>query len=143
VAVVDGASGRLLPFVRSLGVKAGSRAILRDHYPRLARPATVQFWKEQVWYLPPRPDSWIEEPVVVRYVVFPRAVAGARSTLSNIGRSAAIDRLLSQAFNLRAHGSDGLRQLVALLQRADCYELTMGDLAGAVTLLQRLVAHPV
>jgi hypothetical protein len=47
--------------------------------------------------------------------------------------------LLEQSFNARAHGAEGIGRIVALLRDAECYELTIGELAPAVRLLRELV----
>jgi hypothetical protein len=140
VAVLEPGTGRLLPFAKSLGVKVGSRRVLTPLYPALATEISGRMVDGQaVWYLPPPPAAWPARPVPVRYVVLPRYVPRARTTLVPIGRSAALVGLLQQSFNVRAHGARGVGALTRMLQGAECYALTVGDLELAVDSILRLL----
>lgn len=141
VAVLDPAALRLLPFAKSLCIKAGARDALRPLYPELATAIPRRrFGGESVWYLTPSPDSSPSAPLPVRHVVLPRYCPGVVTALRPIARSAALQRLLEQSFNIRGHGALGVGRLVEMLRQARCYGLSVGSLDQAVDALLRLVA---
>jgi HprK-related kinase A len=141
VAVVAPTTGQVLPFAKSVCVKAGARPVLAPLYPQLARTHwRHRFGPELVAFLPPPAGCWATEPVALRFVVLPRYAAGAATRLEPIARSAAAAVLLEQSFNVRALGPGAVRRTLELLSGADCFELTMGDLRGAVQSLRDLVA---
>jgi len=139
IAPIDPASLTLLPFSKSLGVKAGARRILTSAYPELLRSVPrLRAGGESVWYLPPPQDSWPSSAASVRCVVFPRYQARARTSLALIGRSDALKQLIEQSFGLGRHGVSGIAAAVNMLQEAECYELTMGSLRASVHVIQEL-----
>jgi hypothetical protein len=78
VAVLERTTGHLLPFGRSLAVKAGAREALAPLYPGLAgAPSHRRPDGERVWYLPPPVDVWPAAPMPVRFVILPRYAPGA------------------------------------------------------------------
>jgi hypothetical protein len=141
VAVVDPATGDLLPFAKSLCVKAGAQPVLAPLYPQVAEARLRhRFGPELVMFLPPPSGSWATEPVPLRFVVLPRYVAGAATRLEPIRRSAAAVALLEQSFNARSGGPTAVARTVELLRSTACFALTMSDLPAAVGLLRELVA---
>lgn len=142
IAVLHPTSGQVLPFARSLCVKQGGRRVLGDLYADLLAAAPRRrFGREQVWYLQPPDEVWSATPVPVRYIVFPRYVAGATTTLTPLARSVALPLLLQQAFNARRLGPAAISSTVRLLQSADCYCLTIGSLPTAIEQLRQLVSN--
>ena len=138
VAVVNPSELRLAPFGKSLCVKAGSRSVLAASYPQLAHDRARRRWgDESVWYVAPPDGRWPSQPAPVRYVILPRYVPGAPTTLAPIARSVALTGLLEQSFSARRHG---VGAVVGMLRGADCYRLIVGDLHQAVPLLLDLTA---
>lgn len=143
IGVIDRATGHLLPFPKRLCVKEGGRAALAARYPQvLAGAACHRRGSELAWYVEPPGEIWATAPVPVRHVVFPRYVAGSRTTIEPIARSAALPLLLAQSFSARRLGSTGVERAVALLRDAECYALTVGDLAAAIAHLRGLYDRP-
>ena len=139
VAAIDPATGLLLPFARALSVKGGSRAALASRYPGLdTLPPRYRLSGAAVWYLMPGPTSWLETPTEIGFVVLPRYAPGEATKLSPLARSAALPRFLEQSFSLPKHGARGIAAVTRLLQRAACYELTIGTLDAAIALLTAL-----
>jgi hypothetical protein len=133
VAVLEPESLRLLPFPKSVCVKLGSRETLIPLFPSLAADASGRrFSGSSIWYVTPKPDAWPTAPVPVRYVLFPRYVAGAETRLEPLPRPAALANLLAQSFSAKQHGARAIAQTVEMLRGADCYALTIGDLRQAV-----------
>lgn len=140
IAAIDPASGLLWPFARALYVKSGSRSVLASRYPALrTSEPRYRVSGEAVWYLMPDAGSWLEGPTLVRFVVLPRYAPDAPTTLSPLARSAALPRFLEQSFSLMQHGGQGIGVVTALLQAADCYELSVGTLDDAIALLTELL----
>ena len=141
VAAVARDTQLLFPFARSLCIKQGaSRALsalypgLLAHFPR-RRPGD-----EYAWYLPPSEGAWIAAPTPVRYIVFPGYVPGDRTQLTPIVRGDALTELLAQAFTPGARlDAQGMRGIVALLQGAACFRLSVGDVRQARDALLGLV----
>lgn len=141
VAVIEPATRRLLPFAKSLYVRVGSRDALAPFgLPPDAAPRYQQLDGETAWYIVPNEEWLPQAPATPRYIVFPHFVPDAPLELSPVTRSAALERLLEQSFNLQMHGAAGIQGLVSLLREVDCYALTFGQLDEAVDALRRLVA---
>ena len=63
VAVLDPLTLEVLPFVRGICVKEGSRTPLAAAYPSLLTDAPHhRFGGEEVWYLCPDPERWLPAP---------------------------------------------------------------------------------
>lgn len=142
VATLDPTTGCLLPFARSLFIREGSREVLTSIYPMIGTaPHYRQADGETSWYVSPRTEWLPEVPAVVRAVILPRYVPGAPAQLSPAPRSLALQHLLEQSFNLRDHQASGIGNLVKILQTAECYELTFGDVREAAAVVRRVVAR--
>lgn len=141
IAVIDPDDLLLFPYPRSICVKEGSRASLQPHFPQLTT-ADVQhrFGGEPVWYLQPPFERWCTNPVPVRFVIFPRYIEGAPTELTEISRSTAAEHLVRQSFTGDALGAQGIGAIVRLLQGADCFTLTTGNLPEAMTSLRNLMS---
>jgi hypothetical protein len=139
VAVLDPLTLEVLPFLRGICVKEGSRAPLASTYPALLTDVPHhRFGGEEVWYLCPSPESWLPAPTPVRSIVVPRYAKGAETRLEPLSRSATLQILLQQSFSVPKHGSFGIGTLTDLLQNVDCYRLTLGSLDEAIHLLTAL-----
>ncbi|MCC6174180.1 MAG: hypothetical protein IT305_02655 [Chloroflexi bacterium] len=140
VAMLDPATLELLPFARSVSVKAGARSVLAPAYPALLTETPHhRFGGEEVWFLHPAASDWLPGPTPVRYVVVPRYVPDAETRLEPLPRTSVLPVLLEQSFSIPKHGARGIGAATALLQQAECFALTTGDLDTAVRLLTDLV----
>lgn len=139
VAMIEPSDLSLLPFAKSLCVKAGGREVLMPLYPALAEVIPRRrFGGEPVWYLPLRGEIRSSTPVRARYVVLPSYQPEATTALRPLRRSAALQRLLEQSFNLRVHGASAVGRLVEMLRQTECYALSVGSLQSAVDVLGEL-----
>jgi hypothetical protein len=139
VAVIDPLTLEVLPFVRSICVKEGSRIPLAAAYSSLLTDAPHhRFGGEEVWYLCPDPERWLPAPAPVRSIVVPRYVRDAETRLEPLAHSATLQILLQQSFSVPKHGSFGIGTLTDLLQDVTCYRLTLGSLDDAIRLLTDL-----
>lgn len=141
VAVLDPLTLDVLPFVRAMCVKEGSREVLAPAYPGILTEAPHhRFGGEEVWYLRPEPGAWLPAPMPVRYMVVPRYEPGAATRLEPLPRAAVLQVLLQQSFSVPKHGSFGIGTLTRLLANAECFRLTIGSHSEAVTLLREATA---
>jgi hypothetical protein len=139
VAVLDPLTLDVLPFVRGICVKEGSRAPLASAYPSLLTDVPHhRFGGEEVWYLCPGPESWLPAPTPVRTIVVPRYAKDSATRLEPLSRSATLQILLQQSFSVPKHGSLGIGTLTDLLQDVECYRLTIGSLDEAIRLVTEL-----
>lgn len=139
VAVLDPVTLDVLPFVRGICVKDGSRPALAAAYPSLLTDAPHhRFGGEEVWYIRPASDAWLPAPMPVRAIVVPRYVRGAETRLEPLARSATLQILLQQSFSVPKHGAFGIGTLTDLLQDVACYRLTHSSLDEAVALVTSL-----
>ena len=65
-------------------------------------------------------------PSPVAFIAFPSYRAGSVTGLRPISRSSALIRLAEQTFNMPRSGSRGVRTLADVVQRAECFELSIG-----------------
>ncbi|MBV9598309.1 MAG: hypothetical protein JOZ87_15770 [Chloroflexi bacterium] len=143
VGVVDPETMQLLPFAKRLYIKAGGARALAGIYPELTtRVPRLRSAQETIWYLAPPSDAWPAGPVTFRYVVVPQYVAGARTELAPMPRTAALSHVVGQSYRLQAHGGTRMGHLIEAMRAADCYALTIGSLRQAVDQLQHLVTRP-
>jgi hypothetical protein len=139
VAVIDPLTLDVLPFVRGICVKEGSRTPLAAAYPSLLTDTPhSRFGGEEVWYICPGPEAWLPAPTPVRSVVVPRYAHDAETRLEPLSRSATLQILLQQSFSVPRHGSFGIGTLTDLLRNVDCYRLTVGSLGEAIRRLAEL-----
>ncbi len=139
VGALDPLTGRLVPFPKSLCVKQGSRPILEPLYPQL-RDGTSRrrFGGAPMQYLTAPHGAVASASVPVRFVILPQYTDGVDTKLEPVTRSLALERFMEQSFSLPAHGAPGMRTVVEVLARADCYALAIGSLQEAVELVRNL-----
>jgi hypothetical protein len=140
VGMLDLETNRLIPFPRSLRLRAHSHQVLASSYPGLLDHAICRNRGiEPIWYFRPTAEVWSDAPVPVRAVVFPGYLPGAKTTIERITRAVALPLLLDHALSARWLRQLGMERAVEILQRSDCYTMTVGDdLATAVGHLRSL-----
>jgi hypothetical protein len=140
VAVLDPATGHLLPFQNPLGIKAGARRALSALYPCLRTLPGGRIDRQLVWHMPAPAEAWPTGPVSVQFVIVPRYVSGAQPSLVPLSRTVALEVLTSQTSGLGTHGVAALELLIGVLRGAVCYALTAGNLRQSVDLVQACVS---
>jgi hypothetical protein len=140
VGVFEPETLQLLPFAKRLYIKRGGSRALAGMYPELTtRVPRLRSALETIWYLAPPVDAWPARRVTLRYLVVPQYVAGARTELAPMPRTAALSRVVGQSYRLQAHGATRMSQLIEAVRTADSYALTIGSLQDAIEQLQHLV----
>jgi hypothetical protein len=141
VGVLDPATLQVLPFAKCLSMKRGGMRALASVDQGLARRGRrVRSGRETIWYLAPPADAWPARPVTLRYVVVPHYVARARTQLVPLARTTALEHLVQQSHLPPPVAADGMRHLVEVVRRVDCYLLRIGNLRQAVNQLSELCA---
>jgi hypothetical protein len=82
------------------------------------------------------------EPCIVRHVVLPKYVEGARTRLTPLAKAEALASMTAQCFNRRVVGGHTLEVLAAVLQHTTSHRLTMGDLPSAVAAIREITLGP-
>lgn len=137
---LDAETAWMLPFHKSIGLDRGSWPLFPEFEPDRIR-AELQ---PNRWHVPPdrvRPGSRAPS-APVRYIVCPQYQQDAATTLEPMKDIDTVAILLEQAFHL-ADRPDALDQLVGVVEAADCYRLTVSNLADSVRLVCELVGAPV
>jgi hypothetical protein len=138
VAIIDAEGEELLPFARNPCLKPGARELLESRFPRLASSRAYRGYNRQpVTFMTLRKREWAAKPVMLSCVVFPRYTPGARTELVELSRSEALEKLVAQAFNLPAHGGEGMAGVVRLVRSMPCFRLVVGDLDAAIETVGR------
>ncbi len=78
------------------------------------------------------------EPAAIRWVVFPRWVAGAALELEPVPKARAFMELATNAFNYEPLGLAAFQTVRQIIDQADCYHLAYSDLEEAVVRLSSL-----
>lgn len=129
---------RLVPFEKPLSVDKGSWEVLAHLEPRV-EPEIKQYLASQ-WQVPPlsiRSGS-VSGAVPARLVVFPRYSPGGRTQLKKVSRSDALIGLLRHTFKFERASRRNFEVLARLAGQVSCYDLTVGCLSEACSLLRRL-----
>jgi hypothetical protein len=93
--------------------------------------------KATQWQVPPtaiRPHS-LGQRCRARYLIFPRYVPDCDTTLARLGRAEALVELAKNTFDFKHQARRALDALHRVVESADCFRLTMGDLEGACELV--------
>lgn len=131
---VDPASGLLLPFPKTLTLDPGSWRVHADLRPHV--PPGLERVHDMHWHVPAtaiRADV-VAPPVPPAFVLAHRYEPDAATTLRSVPRAQALMTLMENRFDT-GHGSRDLQVLADLVRRCDCYELVVGDLDEACTLI--------
>lgn len=135
--------GLCVPMLRPIALKNESIGVIGELRPDAARgPIFSGTRKGDVAHLGPDVES-VEKrhlPAAIRLVVFPRFEAGAQTGLEPIARARAFAKLAVNSFNYELLGPAGFEAVGRLIARCDCYRLTYGNLAEAISAIGELLA---
>jgi HprK-related kinase A len=140
LALIDPASGQVLPLPRPISLKNQSVGVLRAFAPEAVfGPVVPDTLKGSVCHLRPPPGTVAAGTLAAtpRWLVFPRYTAGAPARLTVMPKAEAFMALMGQAFNVDGHGREGFALLGDLVDRSRCLGFSYGDLDEAVALFDR------
>lgn len=144
-AVVDARTAALRAFPRAICVKE-SGYLLADRlgYRRSRHAAFIKGFKGHVTFLQPlkRFPAALGRGGPARWIVFPKFVPKAPTTLNPIPRSQAVLDLHRAAFNLFGCQRPAHEVLLDLVRGALCHRMTSGDLDSACDVIEQAVQSP-
>ena len=144
LAVIDPASGEVLPLPRPISLKGRSIDIIRAFAPEAVFGAVVpDTVKGSVCHVRPPADAVARGGERARpgWVIFPSYVAGAPARLSVLPKARAFMELMRHAFNDNTHGREAFNLLADVIEHSDCYEFSYSELDAAVRVFDRLAAQ--
>jgi HprK-related kinase A len=138
-ALIEPATRKVHPYPRALCMKEASFPVVDRLGLPLYRTTPYQKpLKGRVAFLNPldvRSDIQ-GKPSLVRWVIFPKYIAGSIPALEPITRSQAAYDLSKQCFNFQAYKSEAIRHVADVVRGADCYRLTSGDIHDTCDLVE-------
>lgn len=132
----------LLPLPTCLSIKAGSWPLLESLYPVLPNLATLRRFGRSIRYVePPGNYDALDAANAPAAIVFPAYCEGAATSLQPLPPVEAMIHLLGAHARLSHPGSGTkLAELVRFVERTPAYQLSYGELTGAMSALDDLLA---
>jgi HprK-related kinase A len=142
LAVIDLDRRVIVPLPRPISLKNRSIDVIRAFWPEARIGAVIRdTGKGDVAHVQP-PTRDVGQSAVMAtpgWIVIPRYVEGERYRLTEIGKGAAMMRLVDNAFNYSTHGRRGFDALADVVERSRCFEFAYGgDLQTAVDTFDEL-----
>ncbi len=131
------------PLPVGLGLKRGSWPALAPAFPMLeSLPVYIQEDGTEVRYLVPRERQLPKDiGYPVRYLVFPRYEAGVPTELTRLTAAKALYMLAEAGYAVPGQlEPDVVEELTEWISRLECYELRLGDLSSAVSVIKELLS---
>ena len=103
-------------------------------------PVVHETIKGSVGHFSPPPDA-VErshEAALPAWVVLPKFVSGAETTLTPLSKGKALLALANNSFNYHVHGASGFHAMAGLVERSECFEFSYSRLEEAANLFARL-----
>ncbi len=144
LALLDPASGLLVPNPRPISLKNRSIDVIRQFAPEAAFGDVVHdTLKGSVAHVRPPADALahIAAPARPAWLIFPTYRADAPAVLTPVPPAQAFMKLMGQTFNYAVHGREGFAAMAALIDNCACYDFSYSQLDEAVTLFDRLAAQ--
>lgn len=141
-ALVDVETLELQPYPRAICIKKPSHAVIRGLGLSLhERQYHFKGSKGYVGYLDPRSagDDAVGSPGPVRFVIFPKYVAGATPKLTPMSRADAAFAIHGVCFNLLASRAVALDVIVGMIRGAQCFQLVSGEINETCRLIESTV----
>lgn len=143
LTLLDPASGAVVPLPRPISLKNASIGVMRSFAPdAVFGPVVHQTTKGSIAHIRPPIDAVqrATERAQAGWVVLPRFVAGAATSLQPLTKGRAMMRLIECSFNYNVYGRQGFEMLADLVERSDCFELCYSRLHDVVALFEGLAA---
>ncbi|HPT49566.1 MAG TPA: HprK-related kinase A [Accumulibacter sp.] len=133
--------GLLLPLPRVIPLKNESIKVIRRFRPEAVMgPAFLETRKGTVVHVQPPEDSIrrAQETAKPRWLVFPRWIADAPLTLTEIPKSQAFLMVASNAFNYEVLDQTAFQLVIDMVRSCDCFSLSYSKLDEAIAALDDL-----
>ena len=141
LALLDPATGLMVPLPRPVSLKNASIEVMREFAPSMVFGDVVhETVKGRVAHARPPADGVLraDETALPAWVVVPRYEAGAPAQLQPLSRARAFMALVDNAFNYNVHGRAGFEAFAKLIDRSDCHEFSYSSLPEAVAVFDQL-----
>lgn len=141
ITLIDPDDGTIRPLCRPISLKDGAVRALRRVVPGLEQGlGFTATSKGDIHLIPPSHDSLaaLDRPARMRWLVHPLFVPGLAARLTSSPRARSMLALSRHAFNYELHGRRGFLLLCDLVQAADCFTLSFGDLDAAAAAVERM-----
>ena len=145
LALVSMADGRIWPLCRPVSLKNASINVIRRFEPAaLFNRITHDTTKGSVTHMqvPPAHLDAMNTPAQLRWVVFPKYVAGAPATMAARSRAESVVDLARNSFNFGVLGASGFDGLCDLVEGSRCFDFSYSQLDDAVVAFEQLAASP-
>ncbi|MEQ1869347.1 MAG: HprK-related kinase A [Vicinamibacterales bacterium] len=142
-ALIDTRTAALSPSPRPISLKERAVDIIKARYPDVVvGPEGRDVEKQRFVHAKPPATSVAraKETAPPGWVVFPKYVPGARTTIERVARAQALVRLADESFNYNQFGRVGYDRLVDIVRASDCYSLEYSDLDDLLPRLAALTA---
>ena len=142
-ALIDPGTLHLHPFPKAVCIKAGSFDIVEYlKLPLARRRYYIKGLKGRVGYINPRDvgSDIVGGPSPVRFVIFPKYIAGGKPDLYPISRARAAFALSGCALNRNAFGNRAISILANVVRGAECFSLETGPIDKTCDLVESLLA---
>lgn len=141
LAIIEPATGLLLPMPRAVSLKNASIEVLQRFAGESLQFGSVvsDTVKGRVAHFAPPLDSVqrAAERVAPAWIVFPRFQLGVTSLMDPMTRGRALMRLIENAFNYNVHLDIGFNALTRVVQSSNCCQYHYSDLDQAVAFFDR------
>lgn len=140
LAILDPASGCLLPHPRPVSLKNESIALVAAMPGARVGEVYRDTRKGDIAHAtcPAASVQAAHRPARVRWVVFPKFDAGGETQCEEIGRTEAFTLIAEQSFNKDRMGATGFDALCALLGGARCFEMRYASTGAALGLIRQI-----
>jgi len=142
LAVIDPASGKLIPVPRPVGLKNASIDIIRQFLPAATLgPKCKDTRKGTVAHMAVSAKDCVNPQwVQPRWIVYPKYEAGSETLLEPHGKGDSLVQLASNSFNSQVLGSQGYETLARLTAATDAFDFRYSKLEEAIHIFDRLCA---
>lgn len=145
LALIEPASGQVVPLPRPVSLKNRSIDIIRNFAPAAVFNPTVRDTiKGAVAHMRAPQDALAraDETAAPGWIVLPQYAAGAELSMQALTRARGMMALIENAFNFDLHGSRGFEALGRFSDSCRCYRLDYGTLEAAVEACETLSSTP-
>jgi HprK-related kinase A len=140
LALIDPASGQVVPHPRPISLKNASIDVIRTHAPSAKLGSMVADTKKGVVAHFSPPDGSVDDqrPAHPAWVVVPRYVAGASACRLDLERAQGFMTLVENSFNYDVLGARGFEIIAAVVDHCDCFEFEYSSPTEAVAFFNSL-----
>jgi HprK-related kinase A len=144
-ALIDTATGEVVPLPRPVALKDSSIGIIQTRAPQARFGAVLAALDDRTaQHLAPPADAVARQHVRARaaWLVVPKWAPGVPLALEPTSRARMLAHLADSSFNYNLVGPAGFQRLADIVDASDCYKLTYSNLDEALAGLDALAAQP-